>query len=453
MTSFHRTTPAILALAVALGWALPAQAQETDEAAALRAELEQMRAQMGTMAARIDALEGELAEAEAPDTGAVAAAPTGVVADSQPARVNALEAESGWTFEPFGRLMVDAGVVDAPDAISDAGLGFANEIRRARIGVAGNLPGDFAYKIEVDFADGEVELTDALLAYETGDATFTIGQHNNFQGLEELTSSRFLSFMERAAFTDAFGFERRVGLSGQYEAGNLLLQAGVFTANVDDLTSDENNSWGLDGRAVFAPKFGDTRLHFGGSVHYRELNDANDSVRYRQRPHLHITDTRFINTGAIAAESETGYGLEAAAISGPFHFASEAFWQQVEQPGLADPTFFGGYVEAGLFLTPGDTRGYKGFKFDRVKPANPLGEGGIGALQFNVRYDYLDLVDAGIVGGTQNAYAASLIWTPTAYTRFMLDYSHVRYDDAVIAAGANRDYSVNAFGVRAQVDF
>ena len=32
----------------------------------------------------------------------------------------------------------------------------------------------------------------------------TVGQHNNFQSLEELTSSRFSSFIERAAFTDAF---------------------------------------------------------------------------------------------------------------------------------------------------------------------------------------------------------------------------------------------------------
>jgi phosphate-selective porin OprO/OprP len=31
-----------------------------------------------------------------------------------------------------------------------------------------------------------------------------VGQHNNFQSMEELTSSLAISFLERAAFTDAF---------------------------------------------------------------------------------------------------------------------------------------------------------------------------------------------------------------------------------------------------------
>lgn len=172
MTSIQRVTPAVIAIAAALGWAVPVQAQETDEAAALRAEVARMRAQMEAMASRIDTLEGDLAEA---------------AAEPEPVAVESLEGDHGWTFEPFGRLQVDAGIVDAPDAISDAGLGFASEIRRARIGVAGDLPGDFAYKIEVDFAEGEAELTDAILGYETGDAVITIGQHNNFQGLDELT--------------------------------------------------------------------------------------------------------------------------------------------------------------------------------------------------------------------------------------------------------------------------
>jgi phosphate-selective porin OprO/OprP len=134
--------------------------------------------------------------------------------------------------------------------------------------------------------------------------------------------------------------------------------------------------------------------------------------------------------------------------------AAEGFWQNVDRPIGDSPTFFGGYAEAGLFLTGGDTRGYKAGVFDRVKPANPVGEGGIGAIQVNLRYDFLDLADAGIVGGTQNGYAASLVWTPTDYTRFMLNYARMDYDDALYPAnGTDRDYAVDVVGARAQVDF
>jgi phosphate-selective porin OprO and OprP len=121
---------------------------------------------------------------------------------------------------------------------------------------------------------------------------------------------------------------------------------------------------------------------------------------------------------------------------------------------LPDPTFFGGYAEVGYFLTGGDKRGYKSGTFDRVKPANPVEEGGIGAIQVNLRYDYLDLIDAGIVGGKQNGYGVSLIWTPTDYTRLMVNYGRMDYKNAVHpAAGGDTSYGVDAFGVRAQLDF
>ena len=365
--------------------------------------------------------------------------------------------ESGWSFKPRGRLMYDFGSVSSPSGISNAGLGFSNEVRRARLGLEGTVPGGFGYKFELDFAAGEVEFADAFLSYKSGDAEFIVGQHNNFQSLDELTSSLHSSFIERAAFTDAFGFERRVGVSVQYAKGDLLAQAGLFTDSIGDLNSigDDNNSYGFDGRLVFSPKMGSNQLHFGASAHWRDLNDAGTSVRYRQRPAVHTTDVRFIDTGNIpGTESETGYGLEAAGIFGPFHLASEAYWQQVSRAsGLSEPTFFGAYLEGGYFFT-GESRGYKGGKFDRVKVLKPFDKDGWGSLGLNLRWDYLDLTDAGFIGGTQNAYQASLNWKPTDYVLFGLNYGHIRYDNAAIAGtGGDRDYSVDMGAVRAQVDF
>ncbi len=384
------------------------------------------------------------------------------VATSSPAPAAAAKAPAnakGWSFQPRGRLMYDFGHVSSPEGFESTGLGFSNELRRARLGAAGTM-GDFGYKLEVDVATGEVEIADAFLSFETGPVEFILGHHNTFQSLEELTSSLHTSFIERAAFTDAFGFERRVGVSAQYAKGPFLAQGGVFTDNIADLNAvgDDNNSYGFDGRAVFMPKVGDNQLHFAGSVHWRDFNDAGksmgNSVRYRQRPAIHTTDVRFVDTGEIGgAEKETGYGLEAAGIFGPFHVASEAYWQRVSrESGLEEPTFFGAYVEGGYSLT-GEKRGYKGGKFDRVKVKNPFGEGGLGAVSVNARWDYLDLTDAGLVGGTQNAYQASLNWKPMDHVLFGLNYAHILYDDAAVDAAGKRDYSVDVIGLRSQVDF
>ena len=362
--------------------------------------------------------------------------------------------ESGWSLDLFGRVQADAGDLGVPEGLADAEEGLEGEFRRVRIGAAGDIPGGLGYKVEVDFAGGDVTFTDALLAYEAGGLTLAAGQHNTFQSLEELTSSRFTSFVERAAFTDAFGFERRLGFSAQVESGDALIQLGAFADNVHDIADDRDKGWSLDGRAVYAPKAGETRLHLAGSAHWRALDDGGaDSLRYRQRPHFHFTSQRYIDTGSFASSGELGLGLEAAAINGPFHAAAEAFWQTAQRPGLEDPTFFGAYAEVGFFLTGGDSRGYKGFKFDRVKPKRPVGRGGIGALQVNLRYDYLDLVDQGIVGGIHNGYAASLIWTPTSHTRLTLDYGRMEYDQAAVPAGGTSAYGVDTVGMRAQFDF
>ena len=443
----HRTTRlSLMAAALSCTMSTPLLAQDVTLPAD---ELAAMRAQLAAMNARIDQLEGELAatKAEAAEAGQVVDAPA-PASDSEP--VSTLAKSDGWSFKPRGRLMFDAGFTNAPDS-TGASDGFGNEVRRARLGASGDMPGGFGYKFEVDFAGNDISVADAILSYENGPIEIAIGQHNNFQSLEELTSSLHTTFIERAAFTDAFGFERRLGASITYARGDVLAQAGVFTDNLED--TDSKNR-GADARIVFMPKAGDTQLHFGGSFHYNDLDDPAAQLRYRQRPLVHFTTQRFIDTRSMGADSETGYGLEAAAIAGRFHAAAEGYWQSVDMPGVTDdPSFFGGYVEAGVFLTD-DTRGYKGGKFDRTKPSSPIGEGGIGSVQFTLRYDHLDLNDAGIVGGRQAGYFAALVWKPTDYTALMLNYGRLQYTDAILpTAGGDTSYGVDAIGMRAQIDF
>lgn len=428
--------------------AAPALAQAPFGAASVTPE------QIQALQAQVDALQVQLKELQAAQAEAANAAPSTAITWKGAPQIE--DKEEGWSFKPRGRLQYDVGYVSSPGDYDNAGLGVVNEVRRARLGVAGEMPGDFGYKFELDFAGGEVEFADAYLSHERGPWEFIVGQHNNFQSLEELTSSLHTSFIERAAFTDAFGFERRVGVSAQWQHKALLLQGGVFTDSISDLNSigDDNDSYGLDARAVFMPVVAGNQLHFGGSYHYRELNDAASSVRYHQRPLVHATDVRFIDTGTLAgAESETGYGLEAAGIFGPFYVASEGYWQQVSRDGFADPTFFGAYVDAGYFIT-GEKRGYKGGKFDRVKVRRPFDEGGWGSLGVNLRWDYLDLADGPVTGGKQSAYEASLNWKPMDYLLFGLNYARINYDDAaILLPNGGRDYSVDVVGLRSQIDF
>ncbi len=361
----------------------------------------------------------------------------------------------GWSIRLRGRVQYDLGHVERPGGVALADLGSVDEFRRVRLGVEGTAPHGFSYVFEMEFAEEVNEITDAYVAYKASDRfTLTAGQQNNFQSLDELTSSRFSSFIERAAFTDAFNFERRLGASATWAHGPLTVQAGAFIDNLLDM-DEGDGTWSLDGRLVYAPRLGDTRLHLAASAHWRDNGDLvsrGTTTRYRQRPLIHATDVRFIGTPALAVEKETQFGLEAALIRGPLHVTGEAQWLSADTVG-PNHHFFGGYVEAGWFIT-GESRGYRATRWDRTRVNRSIEEGGFGAIQLNLRYDRLELNSGPVRGGSQDGLQVGLTWIPTDHVRFLFNYARLSYDDAIVpAAGGDRSYSVDVVGARGQIDF
>lgn len=427
----HSIRTSLLALAIAAGWALPAQAQA-----------------QGPVEAQVQ-----------PETEAPAPAPSAN-------KAAAASPSSEWSIKPRGRIQFDFGTIggttlDLP--ANQAELGPDTRIRRGYLGVDITIPGGFGVRFETDFAANPIALIDAYLFYKPNkDITITAGHHKPFWGLEEMTSDNFTSFQERAAFTTAFGFERRVGVSAAYVGKTLVLQGGVFT---DDAVSlgfppsstvvprDIDDAYSFDGRAVWMPKVGGGQLHIGGSIHYRDTKNL-ESRRYRERPFVRTTDVRFVDTGNITGtDGELGLGAELAYIQGPFHATAESFWQKALRPGLTSPTFNGGYAEVGYIVT-GEKTPYKGGAYDRLTPQHPVGKGGLGAVQVNARYDWLDLNDGAIVGGRQDMAGVSLIWVPATHLRFIADYGHFWVKDSpVTAAGGQHDYEADSFGLRGQFDF
>ena len=450
----------LLALLLAGSAALPspALAQPADLAAvqeqlaAMQAEIARLTAQVAELKAREEARES----ASAPVTVAAAATPAPATAPAPAIAWKGapeMTAPGGWSFKPRGRLQLDSAVVDAPSGAGN-GLGTGTEFRRVYMGFDGTLPGGFGYRVEADLANSSVELTDVYLTYKASkEVTLTVGQHKPFWGLEEMTSDLFTSMMERAAFNSAFGFERRVGVSGTYSGKNLIVQLGVFADNAADLNADRNNSNSVDGRVVFSPEVAGGTLHLGGSAHFRDFNDAANTSRYRARPFVHTTDVRLVDTGLFSASGERSFGAELAYVAGPFHATAEGHRITSLRPGLPDPTFWGGYVELGMLVTPGDKTAYRGGAYDRIRPANPITAGGIGAIQLNARYDRIDLTDGTIVGGVQQAVGLSAIWIPTDYVRFLVNYGHLWIDDPAVPAWTDPDVQADTVGVRAQVDF
>ena len=397
--------------------------------------------------------------------------------------------EAGFTFKPRGRIQWDAGYIGNPDDDPNGGLitrnlGFNTRARRIRLGAEGTIPGGFGYKFEMDFANAATGFGDVIVTYAPSGKpySFTIGNHETLNGLEQITSSRFTSFMERAAFDDAFINTRRIGLSAGLvnSAGDLRFNAGIFAGHSIDSTLD-NEGWIAAARVVYHPLLGGNQFHFGANFQHREFqsNNAgatasssgqpstNQIARYRARPFSQTTDVRFVDTGNFAAKSDDIFGLEFGGIFKSLHIAAEGQYLRSNAYGAGDrldfsdnlnqfpgatvtalvpggnPSFWGGYFAGGYFLT-GETRGYKNGSWDRTKVLKPFSKGGWGAVQLNGRIDYLNLDDGDLKegfnnnfqtgvasasnnftrGGKQLGLLANVVWIPEDWMRFYFQYSH-----------------------------
>lgn len=442
---------AVMALSLAV-WPSLASASESDAIAALRAQLVALQQQLDRLEAhQADAERARNAAAQRVDKIEAAQATQGDPIKVKWEPAPSIKSPDGkFEMNIRGRIFVDSAFTSDKDGSPNVN---STELRAARIGVEGKAWKDIKYKFEADFAGNETTVKDAYLQWH-GPLKVTVGQFKTPNSLEEQTSSRYISFMERAAFTDAFGFARRIGL-GLGTSGKIWsATVGVYRGSAGSANKDEGST--VAGRVTVGPKLGAVQLHLGASFRHRKAGNDQSLFRYRQRPFVHLAD-RFINTGHIAGKDDF-YGVEAAALLGPFSLQGEFGWLNADVGALApsDPTFSGGYVSATWFLT-GEHRPYHASKgaFGRPKVKNPVFEGGFGAFQLAVRYDTIDLSDKTFLGGKQDTYLVGLNWYLNRNTRLVVDYAHSDITNAfdVAANGPDGKNNVDALNLRAQVDW
>lgn len=359
-------------------------------------------------------------------------------------------------FDLFGRFMLDYTRQTSENTAMDVS---EFEIRRARVGFSAKLFGAAKLKAEINTDDsGDVEFTDTYLSFKPGGAPFAVqvGHFKTPNSMDEWGSSRFLTGFERPAFTDAFGFDRRLGvaLAGGGERTTMFL--GVYAQN---LHADKPfGGIAVAGRTTYAPPVGgDMEAHVGASFRYRTIDETEPGLRYRQRAVSH-TSERVLSTGRIA-DRDLFLGIEAAVKKQSFWAVGEYGVTFAECDAcVSDPTFDGGYAEAGYMF--GGERTLKGGKFDRPS----IGDHPLGAVSVFARFDTIDLRDVGVNGGCYDALVGGVEWWPrnnvhVGVNGFVMDAAlgtitsglGDSYANAIVA-GVTEDVSKGVLA-RAQFDF
>jgi phosphate-selective porin OprO/OprP len=388
-------------------------------------------------------------------------------------------------------------------------LDSGENLRRARIGLAGKFFNDWNFALVYDFggtsdgfggaAPGSLPggavagVENAYLSY-TGLKPF--GGKMAIEGgimdlpytLDEATSSNDILFMERAsagviATNIAAGdFRSTVGTrwwNDSFWAGGYVTgpASGAIHSASSAAPNGATEQYGAVARVAGNPISGkDYSLHIGADAQWliqpsRNLVTQAQTVTLSDRPELRLDPTTLVTTAAIAnASSAQVYSVEAAATYGPLILQGEYFWFNVQRDantglppiGAPDLKFQGGYAQAGYVLT-GETHAYNpaSASYGGVKPAHPfsLDGGGWGAWEIAGRVSTIDLNNqlgtaTGIAGGRQTVYTAALNWYLNGNVRFMLDYLHGNVSkQASSVSSADVGSTFNAVAMRTQVAF
>ena len=369
------------------------------------------------------------------------------------------KSDSGYKIWLDNRVQTDGAVFFVEPEWAD-GISNGFSVRRARFAVKTQINKDWYGEVDMDMADGEFELKDAIIRY-TGleHFQFQVGNFKEIFSLQRNNSSRYLQFIERPMVCSALAPSRSLGFNANYYNKGIFLNLGVHAqviagaeerGYVEESSKGKGPDEGLSYtfKAVYQPGWNKDNwgLHIGGAVSYRNPKTSDETfgkARFSTRNSTSINRKKYVDTGDFAFDHNllytgelAGYwrGLRAEAV----YMANTSFL-----PENAGTKQFGGwYVQAGYLLF-GGTQRYDGAgaKFTRVKRGQKWGD-----VELCGRVEYIDLnADKGIdapkvMGGSAMAYSAGLNYYINDHVKVQLNWQYT--DNDRYASGKGNKFAV-----------
>ena len=351
-----------------------------------------------------------------------------------------------------GRIMCDMAVWEnTTDDKATAGT----EFRRVRLHSSGIISQNVEYKLQLDFANKDVSWKDIFIQLNKLPLTkgsLRIGYFKEPLRLEVLTSSKYITFMERS-LSNTFLPERNSGVMYNTNIANKIsLQAGVFSNGYNFGNELWNYNINVNGRITYLAINNENQLlHLGLASSKRK--SSNHTYRFSTRAENHL-GTKLLNpeftdvgeTNILGAE--IAYVRNRLSLQGEYLRTTVSLTPEMELHS-SEYELNGYYGQVSYFLT-GESRPYKNSYagFNRVKPNNNYGSNGKGAIELVARISKMDLSNAGM--GILDSKTIGVNWYLNPNTRVMFNYVMGELEESDEFGIITQE---NAVMMRVQIDF
>jgi phosphate-selective porin OprO/OprP len=360
---------------------------------------------------------------------------------------------SGYTLvRPIGKFQLDYNEYDR--VINRKGDQKADELffRRARLGFVGRTE-SWRYNATFELTEHSPDLGYLFVNYAGWGkmAEVTLGQQKEYFGLEDTTSSSWISSIERSPATNAFDTGNNVGLKIHGGNDSLTYSVGVYKDRIDSkLQLDE----AYTARLVYRPVFSRERIvHLGAGYTYRngEFTRIGTLLGVRGGKDRN-SETIHVGLDGVSAERRRSWNVELALSQGPLTLSGEYFDGKLSEiPDLPDLDASAYYLQAAWVLT-GESRGYKVGRgaFDKIEGNRPGGvwETFLRYSRVDVSGNRVSLPEIVVNGDKSDTWTAGLNWFVNKSNRLSINYVHASVDQPI----KNQDDG-DAITARWQLDF
>jgi phosphate-selective porin OprO/OprP len=346
----------------------------------------------------------------------------------------------GPTLRARGRIFGSFESIETPD--DDARLKDAY-LRRGDITVRGSLRKNLDYYVKTEFKEGEFDIRDAYLAYDTG---YIIVQAGFLDPIDEIMTPAYREFME-VSTVEGFPSSNQLGIGLLHEADNWTFFVAALKHTIDKHHFEKAGTI-YSTRITFEPPVPEGYLlHIGAYASWRTAHEEQDLFRYSARSMLR-TGERFVDTGDVA-NKELLFGMELAGSIGSVSLEGQCAIIRASVPGVLEShSNLNGCYLAGIWNITGEMRNYGDGGFSLIKVDRPVFKGGPGTWQTGFRYESVDLSDGAIQGGNQDTWVFSFNWYLNDQFWLSSNYSRTKFEnnafsgDVIDGLGARFQYLI-----------
>lgn len=325
-----------------------------------------------------------------------------------------------------GRVFFDGGVINRDSTVT------AFQVNDIRIGANVRFLEHWEGKIELGYGDSKISFKDIYLNYTLGDHMFRLGFYYEPFGNARVGTANF-RFMTNAMADKILGDKRKMGFTYAYNRKWVNVMAGVFSDGDIEKSKPLNQGYILAAKWVGRPFMQDKKLvHIG--VAPRFCSNASEISFSGGTPTdlLSKKENTILDARVEQVINQWKLDLEVILLYNKWYMQGQYFLSHLNRFAAPDYNAKGSYIQAGYMII-GEKHNYNSVTGMVVNPDR-------GSLEVLVRYNNVNLNDAGIQGGRMSDISLGMNYFVNKFVAAKVNYTRMMPGNT--ALGGKNDFDV-----------